>query len=637
MALAGEVRQAMALLGQMLDIDLSTGIWKFFPYPEKLAREYLGGRGFNVKFLYENLPPGTDPLGSANILIVSCGLLTGTAAPASARLHINALSPLTGLLGSSNVGGGFGAKLRSCGIQGVIIRGRAPRPVYLWIAGDRVEVRDAKSIWGMDTWQTQERIMAELGSDKLKMLTIGPAGENGVLFGCIITDRDHAAGRTGMGTVMGSKNLKAIAVKGQRQKVPFHAKSDGRQAFKRYVSQMKSSPHYEGLVKHGGAGYVKWADDLGILSTYNYRQNHFEAADLIDGKHLAKNITRSHGCYHCPVHCKADLEFRTGDTEPVKAVRPEFESMLSLGAKCGLRDLQALVMLDNLCSRLGLDTISAGNALAFAMDLYERGILTMADTGGLDLTWGNAAAMEELIRQMISREGLGAILSQGIRRAARSIGRGAERYAPHVKGLEMAGYHPYNILGTALGYSVSSRGADFADVYAAMEYKWLPEEASRAFGTPQAVELYSIHGKAQLVRRAMIVGNVLDSLGLCKVPALCLICSFDLVGETDLTAALTGWQVTVSQLFSIGEKIVNLERLFNLQHGASHADDRLPDMFFDKEYNSGKKPSKPHEWMEPMIKEFYSVMSWDEWGVPTPEKLAELCISAVDFPTETAA
>jgi aldehyde:ferredoxin oxidoreductase len=627
----------MALLGQILDIDLSTGIWKFYPLPKKLAWEYLGGRGINVKFLYENLPAGIDPMGPDNMLIFSCGLLTGTAAPASARLHINALSPLTGLLGSSNIGGGFGAKLRSRGIQSVIIRGRAPTPVYIWIAGDGVEIRNAKSLWGLDTWKTQERIKTNLGSDKLKILTIGPGGENGILFGCIITDRDHAAGRTGMGAVMGSKNLKAIVVKGQRQKIPFRSKPNSQEAIKQYISQMKNSPHYKGIVKHGGAGYVKWADDLGILSTYNYRQNHFEAADLIDGKHLEKNITRSHGCSHCPVRCKADLEFRIGDNKPVQAVRPEFESMLALGAKCGLRDLQALVMLDNLCSRLGLDTISTGNVVAFAMDLYQRSILTMADTGGLDLTWGNAAAMEKLIRQMIAGEGLGAILSQGVRRAAQSIGRGAERYAPHVKGLEMAGYHPYNILGTALGYSVSSRGADFADIYATLEYKWLPEEASRVFGTPQAVDLYSIHGKAQLVRRAMIVGGVLDSLGLCKVPALCLICSFDLVGETDLTAAVTGWQVTVSQLFTIGEKIANIERLINLKQGASDVDDRLPDMFFDKEYNSGKKPSKPQEWMEPMIKEFYGVMGWDAWGVPTPEKLAELSISPVDRPAETAA
>jgi aldehyde:ferredoxin oxidoreductase len=200
----------MALLGQILDINLSTGIWKFSPFSEKLARGYLGGRGLNVKFLYENLPAGIDPLGPDNILIFSCGLLTGTATPASARLHINALSPLTGLLGSSNVGGGFGAKLRSCGIQSVIIRGRASRPVYIWIDGDLVEIRNAKSLWGLDTWETQKRIKANLGSDKLKILTIGPGGENGTLFGCIMTDRDHAAGRTGLGTVMGSKHLKAM-------------------------------------------------------------------------------------------------------------------------------------------------------------------------------------------------------------------------------------------------------------------------------------------------------------------------------------------------------------------------------------------------------------------------------------------
>jgi len=627
----------MALLGQILDIDLSTGSWKFSPFTEKLARGYLGGRGFNVKFLYENLPAGIDPLGPDNILIFSCGLLTGTAAPSSARLHINALSPLTGLLGSSNVGGSFGAKLRSGGIQSMIIRGRATRPVYIWIDGDLLEIRNAKSLWGLDTWETQERIKTNLGSDKLKIMTIGPGGENGSLFGCIMTDRDHAAGRTGLGTVMGSKNLKAIVIKGQKQKTPFRSKANGREAIKQYVSQMKNSPHYKGVVKHGGAGYVKWADDLGILSTYNYRQNHFEAADLIDGKHLEQNITRSHGCYRCPVHCKADLEFRTNDSKPVQAVRPEFESMLSLGAKCGLKDLKSLVLLDNLCSRMGLDTISTGNVIAFAMDLYERGILTSEDTAGLDLTWGNPVAMEKLIRQMVSQKGLGAILSQGVRRAAESIGQGAERYAPHIKGLEMAGYHPFNIMGTALGYTISSRGADFADIYATLEYKWMPEEASRAFGTPQAVNLDSIHGKAHLVRRAMIVGGILDSLGLCKVPALCLICSFDLVGEADLAATITGWQVNVSELFTLGEKIANLERLFNLRHGASDADDRLPDMFFDKEYNSGKKPSKPQEWMELMIKEFYGVMGWDEWGVPTPEKLAELAISPVDFPTETAA
>ena len=616
------------MLGQILDIDLTTETWKLAEYPEDLARKYLGGRGFNVHVLYDQLPVNVDPLGPENLLIFSCGLLTGTAAPSSARLHINALSPLTGVLGSSNIGGDFGARLRSNGIQTVIVRGKAAKPVYLWIDGDSIEIRNAKSLWGLDTWETQDRLEAEFGGNKIKVLTIGPGGENGALFGCIMSDRDHAAGRTGMGTVMGSKNLKAIVVKKQSHKIPFLSNGKLNEAIQRYIWQMKHSPHYEGLSKNGGAGYVKWADELGILATRNYRENTFEAAERIDGKNLKDNIIRRRSCHRCPVHCKADLEFTRGKLKGMPAVRPEFEPMLSLGSKCGLSDLDILVFLDNLCSRLGLDNISAGNAIAFAMDLFERGIISLEDTGGLDLTWGNGDAMETLIRQMAALKGFGKILAKGVRRASQLIGRGADHYAPHVKGLELSGYHPNNIMGTALGYAVASRGADFNDVFATLEYKWLPVEGTKAPGASKTANLKSIHGKAELVRRSMIIVTVLDSLGLCKVPAICLICAYDLVGESEVAAAITGWPLDASALFISGERIVTLERLFNLKHGASAADDRLPDMFFDKDYNAGEQPSKPHAWMEPMIRKFYDVMGWDEQGHPTPEKLAELGLFA---------
>jgi aldehyde:ferredoxin oxidoreductase len=616
----------MQFLGRILEINLSTGTWEFQPFPAEMTRQYLGGRGFNVRYLYENLPPACHPLAPENILMFSCGLLTGTAAPSSSRLHINALSPLTGILGSSNVGGSFGVQLRACGIDSLVIRGRAPDPVYLWIDGDTVEIRNAKSLWGLDTWQTDEQLKTKLGSPKLKIMTIGPGGENGVLFGCIMTDCDHAAGRTGMGTVMGSKNLKAIVIKGPKPKRPQPASANGNEAVSRYAWQIKNSPHFKTFKTHGGAGYVKWADDLGILATRNFRTNTFEAADQIDGKNLTDQITRSRGCARCPVQCKAELEFGSGRYKGQKAFRPEFETMLSLGPKCGLSDLDTLVHLDNLCSRLGIDSISAGNAIAFAMDLYERHILTPDDTGGLDLAWGNGNSMEALIEQMASGRGFGAVLGKGVRRAAEIIGRGSEYYAAHVKGLELSGYHPDNMMGTALGYAVASRGADFNDVYSALENKWLPDEPSDEFGAPQASDLKSIHGKAELVRRAMIVGTVIDSLGLCKVPALSLISAYDLVAETELAAALTGLPLEVADLFAAGERIVNTERLFNLRCGAGEADDRLPDMFFDKEYNSGQQPSKPSGWMEPMKKKFYSVMGWDEQGRPTAAKLAELGI-----------
>jgi aldehyde:ferredoxin oxidoreductase len=614
----------MEYFGRILDIDLNTGTWEFRLFAKELVWKYLGGRGFNVKYLYDNLSRDVDPLSPENILLFSCGLLTGTAAPSSSRLHINARSPLTGILGSSNVGGGFGAQLRACGIQSLIIRGKASDPVYLWIDGDTIEIRNAKSLWGLDTWQTDEQLKTELGSQKLKIMTIGPGAENGVLFGCLMTDRDHAAGRTGMGTVMGSKNLKAIVIKGQKK--PFLTPANGHEAIKRYTWQIKNSPHYKTFKTHGGAGYVKWADELGILATRNFRTNTFEAADRIDGKNLTDKITRTRGCARCPVQCKAELEFDSGRFKGQKGFRPEFEPMLSLGPKCGLSDLDTLVYLDNLCSRLGIDSISTGNVIAFAMDLFERQILTPEDTGGLELGWGNGISMEALIKQMAAGRGFGAVLGKGVRRAAQIIGRGSEYYAAHVKGLELSGYHPDKMMGTALGYSVASRGADFNDVYSALENKWLPDEPSEEFGTPKASDLKSIHGKAELVRRAMIVGTVLDSLGLCKVPALSLISAYDLVAETELATVLTGQPVEVADLVAAGERIVNTERLLNMRCGVGAVDDRLPDMFFDKEYNAGQEPSKSSEWMEPMKKKFYGVMGWDEQGRPTAAKLAELGI-----------
>lgn len=614
----------MAFLGHILDVDLSTGKWSLSPYPTELIWKILGGRGFNAWFLYQSIPVDTGPLGPTNILIFSCGVLTGTAAPASSRLHIGALSPLTGLLGSSNVGGDFGAKLRSADIQSLIIRGRASKPVTLLLDEGQVEILDAKALWGMDTWKTQEIIRNELGYEKSAIVAIGPGGENGALFACIMSDRDHSAGRTGMGAVMGSKNLKAIVIKDHKKNPASASRRNSHNSIKRYLKQIKSSPEFATTSKYGGAGYIKWADDMGILATRNYRENHFEEVDLLDGRRLEKYKTRSNGCHRCPVHCKAELEFTNGRFKGANAIRPEFEPMISLGSKCGLSDLEEVVFLDNLCSRLGLDNISAGSAIAFVMDLWERGILTLEDTSGMDLTWGNSEAMETLIRQMAYREGLGATLCQGIRRAAQIFGRGSERFAPHVKGLELPGYHPYEIMGTALGCAISNRGGDFNDIYATLEYRWSSEKATKEFETQMTTDIRAIQGKAPLVKRAMIVTIVLDCLGLCKVPALCLIGAFDLKGEAALTTDLIGWSVDEKMLFEIGERIATLERVFNYRHGKGRADDRLPDMFFEKEYTPGEEPSQPAMWMEPMKQAFYKIMGWDEQGWPKEEKLKDL-------------
>ncbi len=609
----------MTDLGCILDIDLGQGKWSQSPFPDSLARKFLPGRGCNVLFLNRNIPADADPLGSENVLIMSGGLLTGTAAPASSRLHVNALSPLTGLLGSSNVGGHFGPRLRIAGIQTLIIRSRAPKPTYLFIDGDNVQLIDAADLWGLDTWETEQRLKDVHGHKRLSTMTIGPGGENGGLFACIISDKDHAAGRTGMGAVMGSKNLKAIVVRGKIAGKKTATSNNTHESIRRYIEEMKNSPEFKTLTEYGGAGYVKWADDMGVLATRNFRESRFEAVDEIDGRRLRKNVVRSKGCYRCPVLCKADLRFNGKE-----AVRPEFEPMLNLGSKCGLSDLETLVHLDNLCSKLGLDNISAGSAIAFAMDLFDRGILRRTDTEGLDLSWGNGEAMESLIRQMAYQEGLGATLSKGVRRAAEIIGRGAERYAPHAKGLELSGYHPHPLMATALGYTLSNRGGDFCDIYASIEYKWDPDKVSEVTEMPVSADVRTIHSKAPLVKRAMLTGLALDCLGICKVPSLCLVSDFDLKREARLTSDVTGLSVTPEMLFKIGERIVNMERLFNYRHGKGVPQDRLPDMFFEKDYTPTGEPIPPHEWMDPMKQAFYEAMGWDEFGWPRKEALKRL-------------
>lgn len=624
--------QSNSPFGDWLEVNLSAQTYARKPVSATRIECFLGGRGLNVGYLYQHLMPGTDALEADNILLVSCGLLTGSRAPAASRLHLNALSPLTGLIGSSNVGGYAGAWLRSTGLMGIAIRGRAARPVYLYISEDEVAIRDAGPYWGLDTWETQQHLWQDLAqpattnraegpnAKKLfQILAIGPAGETGSLLACIVTGKDHAAGRTGLGAVMGAKHLKAIVIR-RGGLTPFdHRRTASAAACTRYLQQIQASPEYRTFSRYGGAGYLEWADSLGIMGTRNYRQNRFEQVSRLDGRHLWGSKVRSSGCHRCPVQCKAELEFPTGPKHRRHASRPEFEPMINLGARCGLADPQAVVYLDNLCTRLGLDSTSTAGTIAFAMDLFERGILSPADCEGQALTWGDAAAMEGLIWQMAAGQGLGQLLGQGVKRAAAAIGRGAEQYAPHVKGLELTAYHPSTILGSALGYAVSSRGGDYNNVYASLEHRWTPEQSASAFGTPEAVDLTRAAGKGRLIRRAVVVNIVMDSLGLCKVPALSLLGTFDLLHEAELASAVTGRALKAATLFQAGERIAALERLFNLRHNPDLEPDTLPKMFF-KFVGGALTPAL----LEQMRQEYYESMGYDQRGVPRSTTLAAL-------------
>ncbi|WP_457552215.1 aldehyde ferredoxin oxidoreductase family protein [Desulfobacula sp.] len=596
--------------GQLLNVDLSSGQCHVSAFPET-ALEFIGGRGFNIWYLYHHLPSRTDPLAPGNMLLLSCGLLTGSSAPTSSRLHINALSPLTGILGSSNVGGYAGAWLRSCNIASVIISGKSQKPVMLYIDSSGARLEDASHLWGKDTFETQDMIRQSHDDKKLKILAIGPGGEGNVRFGAIITERDHAAGRTGMGSVMGSKNLKAIVIsKGSHKHFPA-VTSAQKKAVKAYVSKIKDSPEFDFFSKYGGAGYVKWVNDFGIMGSRNYSQIGIKNIEKIDVRKIEKNIVRSSGCFRCPVQCKADIKL-DGMKKDERFTRPEFEPVLNLGPKCGLEDLTQIIKLDNLCTRLGIDSTSAASGIAFAMDLFEKNILPEHLVQDLDLSWGNAATMEKLIFQMVEGKGLGKILSLGVRKASELIGNGASEYAVHVKGLELTAYHPSAIMGTALGYAVSSRGGDYNNVYASLEYSWTEIQAKNEFGTKEAVNIKSILAKGRVIKKAVATNIIVDCLGLCKVPVLSLLRSFNLENEVELINGLTNLNIFNKDLFKAGEKIASLEKLFNIRHEKGDIEDTLPEMFMDKKGDNGLTRDN----LRIMLQEYYTAMGWDEKGIP---------------------
>jgi len=606
----------MSLFGKTLHVNLTEKRHILSPIQDRALESTIGGRGLNVAYLHDRLKDEIDPLGPQNILLFSCGFLTGTAAPASSRLHINAVSPLTGLLGSSNIGGQVGLRLRACGIQSIIVKGRAAQPVFMYIDDKMIEIRDAHFLKGLDTFETQEKIRDVLGNRHLACLVIGPAGENLARFACVMSGRDHAAGRTGMGAVMGSKNLKAIVVaKGSQWRPPVKA-SQSKEAIRNYIRLIKESPDFQTFARYGGAGYVKWADEMGILATYNYRQSRFKAVDQIDGRLLETYKLKSTGCHNCPVQCKAVLSFSRKKKSGQTATRPEFEPMLNLGAKCGLEDLEAIVRLDNLCSKLGLDSTSASTAIAFAMDLFDRGILTPGDTQGMALTWGHAEAMETVIQQMAQGDGIGGLLSQGVTRAARTIGKGADQYAAHVKGLELAAYHPGSIMGTALGYAISSRGGDYSNVYSSLEHRWSEDRADREIGSRTAVDIHAHAGKGKLIKRAVLVNIALDSLGLCKVPVLSMINTFDLKSEAALASALMGVPINAAMLFSASKHIATMERIFNLRQKPDLEADTLPEMVFNQPDSNLSQTT-----LTEMIHEFYQAMGWNHYGIPDPGEI----------------
>ncbi len=614
----------MDYVGEIVEVDLSDEEVKRSRPDVQVVKDFLGGRGFNAYYLLSHLDAGTDPFGPENLMIFSPGLLTGSDIYSSSRLHVGSLSPLTGFLGSSNVGGHLGVYLKQNGIFSLIIRGKADKPVYIWIDQGRVLLRDAEDIWGEETDKTRDVIRETAGED-VSVGAIGPAGENLASMACIMFDDGHAAGRTGMGAVMGSKMVKAIGATSGDQQVG--RKMRGDDTLGAYLDEIRSNPDYEEWAQYDNSTSVKWVDDLGASSVKNYRKVQSEDVEDADGRSFMDLPRTPSSCFRCPVHCKAELELTRGPNKGEEAERPCFEPLVALGPKCGNSDSLESIRLHNKCNDLGLDSVEVGSLIAFAMDLYDKEIISKEESGGLDLKWGNTEAMTDLIDMIANGDGwLGKTLSKGLKEAAEDIGKGAEEMAYHVKGLAMTAMDPRGFKASGLGYAIGNRGSDFTSIYARPEYSFTPDLAKESFGTEKAADRFAEEGKPELVKRSAIVSVIVDSLGICKVPLLSLVEDYDLSLTAELVTKVFGEEMTSEDLLTIGERMVTGERLFNVKMGLTGEDDGLPKKFTSEPITEGPAKGAVVD-LESMLVEFYDRMGWDYQGKPRKEKLRDLGLS----------
>ena len=611
--------------GKILRVNLSNGHISVEERDEHFARRYLGGTGLIAYTLLKEVPPRIDPFDPQNKLIFALGPVSGAPLAGAGRNSVGAKSPLTFGFGKAEVGGHWGAEFRRTGYDGLIVEGRAEKPAYLWITDERVEIRDATHLWSQPTKESQEMIRKELDDERVRVAQIGPGGENRVRFACIINDLKDAAGRTGLGAVMGSKNLKAIVVRGTQ--APEMADPEKVRAIARWLADnyqtLSASLHQFGT----GAG-MDGGRLSGNLPTRNFRDGDFvEVVDISADTMKARIGVGMDGCYACPIRCKKMVKVTKPYVVDPDYGGPEYETLAALGSNCGIHDLKAIARANALCQAYSLDTISAGATVAFAMECFEHGLLTLKDTDGIELTFGNAEAMVALVEKIARREGIGDLLAEGSRIAAQRIGQGAERYAIHVKGVEMGMHEPRFKQGLGLTYAVTPHGADHGagihDTGYSQEGPGL--QAAHMLGLLEPMPLGDL-GPAK-VRAAMYLQmwrNALDAIGLC------LFLPYDYGQAVEIVRAVTGWNTSLWELMKGGERIATLARIYNLREGLTADDDRLPERFF-----TPPTAGPLHEdgaAIDPQALEeakhlYYQMMGWDaEAGMPHRWKLEELDI-----------
>jgi len=611
--------------GTILRINLTDGSIYRHPTEEHLARTFLGGRGLNVKRLWDELPAHTDGLSPQNMLVFGVGPLVGTLFPGGARFNVSAMSPQTGILGDSNAGGFFGPELKFAGYDQVIIHGRADHPVYLWIKDDAVGLRDAQGLWGQDVWDTTSAIKRELGDTDVQVAAIGQGAENGVRFAGVFVNLNRPAARTGMGAVMASKNLKAVAVRGTGL-IPVADMSRFCEIIERLDEVIYNHPEYDIRCRLGTTKLIKALDSIGGLPTRHFQRGSFEEADAVSGEAIEELYKiKSKACFACTIPCSRFLVVDDPRFPGLRLEGPEYEPLAGFTARVGNGDLALALKCIDLANRYGVDAIALSEVISWAMECYQRGLLSREEAGGLDLTWGNGETILTLIHQVAHREGFGDFLADGVKKAAERLGRGSEEIAMHGKGLEVFQADVRSIKAYGLGNAVSSRGADHLRSEPWFEFSNDPEEGIRRYGIPETAFRLEYKGKGLVVKHFEEMAAIADSTGVCKntynnMEVL------DWEGTAELLRAATGWDLTGQEVQRIGERIVNLERLFIAREGITRQDDTLPRRFLEEPLPEGSGPSTGSVLeLEPMLDEYYCARGWDvETGLPTKEKLEEL-------------
>ncbi|MHB0884565.1 MAG: aldehyde ferredoxin oxidoreductase family protein [Bacillota bacterium] len=606
--------------GSILRIDVTTGRARTEPLPEEMARKFLGGRGFAAKLLFDELKPDTDPLSPANLVVIAPGPLSGIFMPGSGKVTLASKSPATGGYGDSNMGGHLASELKYAGYDVVVIGGAAEKPSFIYIDDDRVEVRDASKYWGHGALEAERLLLDDLGED-FRVATIGPAGEKLVRFACVSHDFGRQAGRTGIGAVLGSKKIKAIAVRGTKT-IPLADPKGVLALGKEMYEACFSKPGFKEWTPYGTAGVTDWVNEVGSFPTRNFQGSFFEGHKGINGQRLKEKIlVTDKGCFGCPIPCGKYSRTRgfagSGrEKEDIRVEGPEYETIALLGGNCGIKDIEDVAYLNHLCDELGLDTISGGNVAAFAIECYERGIIDRATVGG-EISFGDPGSVAYLLEKIARREGLGDLLADGVRAAAAKLGGGSERFAIHVKGLEISGYEPRWAPAMMLSYMTADIGGH--------------HNRSWAITHDVATGRDSLEGKVDKVIELQHTRPLFDLLGVCRLQWVEI--GFDLHYYEDVFPLVTGWKYPWQNLMTASERVWNLTRAFNVKHvkGFGRSFDYPPARFTEEPIPEGPAKGKyiPREKLDIMLDEYYAKRGWTKDGRPSEATLRRLGLGAV--------